>query len=104
MAVDAARVWFTPVLRDGDTVACDTCGKPLAMGEWPFCPHGFALVGLKQIGDEIDEVNENVGHEPVHFRSRSEKKRYLKEHGLQEFVRHVGAPGSDKSRHTVRWV
>jgi hypothetical protein len=87
---------------------CERCGKVLQLGEYPFCggrnSHGFPMAGLKQIGDEIDEWNENVGHEPVHFRSRQERKRYLKEHNLQEFVRHVGEPGSDKSKHTSRWI
>jgi hypothetical protein len=87
---------------------CERCGKVLQLGEYPFCggrnQHGFPMAGLKQIGDEIDEWNENVGHEPVHFTSRQERKRYLKEHGLQEFVRHVGEQGSDKSKHTTRWV
>lgn len=87
---------------------CEACGKLLQVGEWPFCGgrnnHGFPLQGLKQIGDEIDEWNENVGHEPVHFTSRSERKRYLKEKGLVEFVRHIGDPGSDKSTKTSRWV
>ena len=83
---------------------CEKCGQPLQIGEWPFCPHGMPLHGLKQLGDEIDEWNENVGPEPVHFTSRAERARYLKEHGLIEFVRHVGTPGSDKSPHTTRWV
>lgn len=91
----------------GDITAdgrCSKCGHLMVDGDYPFCPHGIPVQGLKQIGDEIDEINENVGHEPVHFRSRSEKKRYLKEHGLLEFVRHVGEPGSDKSSKTSRWV
>lgn len=87
---------------------CERCGKVLQLGEYPFCggrnAHGFPMTGLKQIGDEIDEWNENVGHEPVHFTSRQERKRYLKEHNLQEFVRHIGEQGSDKSKHTTRWV
>ncbi len=36
----------------------------------------------------------------------SEYRRHLKAHGLQEMVRHVGSPGSDKNaqRHTQRFV
>ena len=82
---------------------CEKCQKVLQIGEYPFCGgrnnHGFPVHGLKQIGDEIDEWNENVGHEPVHFTSRAERKRYLKEHGLVEFVRHV-----DGDQHVARWV
>lgn len=90
------------------TSSCTVCGLPLEIGQQGCIvtvrPHERPIAGLKQIGDEIDEVNENVAHEPVRFTSRSEKRRYLKEHGLMEFVRHVGEPGSDKSSKTVRWV
>lgn len=85
---------------------CDVCGLALAIGQFPCIttirPHGVGVPSV--IGDEIDEWNENVAHEPVHFTSRGEKRRYLAEHGLQEFVRHVGSPGSDKSPHTQRWI
>lgn len=87
-----------------DDIRCDRCDKVLVIGEHPFCPHGFPLKGLKQIGDEIDEWNENLGHEPIHFTSRIERKRVVKERGAQEFVRHVGTQGSDKSPHTTRWI
>ena len=91
-----------------DAITCTRCGKVLQVGEYPFCggrnAHGFPLTGLKQIGDEIDEWHEHLGHTPIHLTSRSEKKRLLKERGLQEFVRHIGAPGSDRSKHTTRWV
>jgi len=76
----------------------------MQVGEWPFCPHGFPEKPFGVIGDDIDEWNENVAHDPVHFTSRSERRRYLKEHNLIEFVRHVGEQGSDKSSKTSRWV
>ena len=83
-------------------MTCDKCSKDIQVGEWPFCPHGFGRNSVLQ--DTIDEWNENVSHAPVHFTSKQEKKRYLKEHGLYEFVRHVGNPGGDKSDKTSRWV
>lgn len=49
-------------------------------------------------------VIENLGHEPVTVYSHSERRRLMDERGLQEFVRHVGKPGSDRSAHTVRWI
>jgi hypothetical protein len=55
------------------------------------------------IGDEIDEWNENVGDTPVHFTSRIEKRRYLKEKGLEEFVRHMPRPDGKKPS-TTRWI
>lgn len=87
------------------TTTCEKCGKAdIQVGEWPFCPHGFPERALSVIGDEIDETHENLGHDAVHFSSKSEKRRYLKEHGLVEFVRHIGEQGSDKSSKTQRWV
>lgn len=56
------------------------------------------------VDDSLDEWNENVAHEPVHFSSKSEKRLYLKQHNLVEFVRHVGEQGSDRSKHTTRWI
>lgn len=47
---------------------------------------------------------ENLGHNPVTFYSRTEHEAYLKEHGFERRVRHVGEQGSDKSKHTVRWT
>ena len=47
---------------------------------------------------------ENYGHEPVTFYSHSERRAYMKAHGLQEMVRHVGVPGSDKSPYTTSWA
>lgn len=84
-----------------DETRCDTCNQVLQIGEWPWCPHGFGKSNV--IGDEIDEWNENVADQPVHFTSRQEKKRYLKEHGLYEFVRHVPRP-DDKKPSTTRWI
>lgn len=47
---------------------------------------------------------EHAGPEPRTVYSKSERKRYLKEMGVREKVRHVGMNGGDKSRHTQRWV
>lgn len=88
--------------------SCSVCGLPLELGEqgciYTVRPHARPIAGLKQIGDEIDETIENLSHEPIRFRSRSEKRAYMKATGQSEFVRHVGEPGSDKSRHTTRWI
>lgn len=84
---------------------CEKCGAVVDVGEWPWCPHG---VGGRYsvIPDDYgkDIVNEHMGHEPVVYRTRSERKRLMAERGLTEFVRHVGEQGSDKSPNTSRWV
>lgn len=83
---------------------CEKCGVTIQVGDWPWCPHERGVNNV--IDDTIlgGEVNENVAHEPVTFYSKSEKRRYLKEHGLREFVRHVGEQGSDKNPRTSRWI
>jgi hypothetical protein len=83
---------------------CERCGKILEVGDWPFCPHGRGYSNV--IPDEYasPQVLENVAHEPVTVHSRSERRRVLRAHGLQEFVRHVGVDGTDKSPHTSNWA
>lgn len=85
---------------------CEKCGKDLTVGEWPFCPHGFSIVGLSVVDDSIPggETVENLAPTPVTFHSKSEKRRYLREHGIREAVRHVGVAGSDHNPHTQRFV
>jgi hypothetical protein len=90
-------------MESKNKTCCDRCGKELVVGEWPWCPHGR---GVNNVVDDTilgGEVNENVSHEPVHFDSKSAKRRYLKEHGLQEFVRHVHRPDGKKPD-TTRWI
>lgn len=84
-------------------MTCPKCNAELAVGSWPWCPHERGRMGAQSDDIPGGETLENVGPEPVTFYSRSEKRRYLKEHGLIEFVRHVPVPGSDTSPHTTSW-
>jgi hypothetical protein len=81
------------------------------IGEWPSCPQCGAAVSKvwkgkfpSVVDDTIHETIENLGPTPVTFTSRSDKRTYLKMHGISEKVRHVGEAGSDKNRHTSRWI
>lgn len=58
------------------------------------------------VGDEFPggKTFYNLGHEPVTVYSKSELNREMAKRGLVPFVRHVGEQGSDKSKHTSRWV
>lgn len=85
-------------------MTCELCGGELVIGSWPFCKDGHAPAVANVIDDTIDEWNEMVAHEPVHYTSRTERRKDLDRRGLVEFVRHVGKPGSDKSDRTSRWV
>lgn len=94
---------------------CETCAKdedrfsPIGARNEQVCACGTPLTRVWSVpavqDDSLDEWNEHVAHEPVHFTSKRDKRLYLKQHGLMEFVRHVGLPGSDKNPgRTDRWV
>jgi hypothetical protein len=75
----------------------------LYVGSWPFCAGGHGRGQNNVADDTIDEWNEHVADQPVHFTSKSEKRRYLRENGLLEFVRHVPRPDGGKPD-TTRWI
>jgi hypothetical protein len=89
---------------------CDRCGATLLHGDWPFC-HGDPSAHAKPITGRGADVTwpggktfENLGSEPQTFYSPAEKARYMRNHGIEEFVRHQPVPGTDTSPHTSRWV
>jgi hypothetical protein len=87
---------------------CPACNEELVVGSWPFCRGGHAprTQLFNVISDSIPGgfVQENFGPTPEVFYSKKEMARRAKELGLVPFVRHVGEQGSDKSKHTSRWV
>ena len=89
-------------------MTCDRCYQPTSIGE-----HGLGLCPLEPRGRSaaVDAVTwpggrtfENLSDSPQTFYSPAEKARYLKTHRIEEFVRHVPVPGSDKSPHTTSWA
>lgn len=89
---------------------CLKCGRVLEIGDYPYCKgtpedHGAPITGR---GADVTwpggRTFENLGDQPVTFYSPAEKARYMKQHGLEEFVRHAPLPGTDTSPHTSRWV
>lgn len=62
-------------------IACESCGKQLEVGDWPFCPHGR---GLGMLGEFKPYVEPNLGPEPVLITSLAQKQRLLKAAGLEE--------------------
>jgi hypothetical protein len=90
--------------------------EPIAAPEVP-CPACGAPTGriwLSQassvIADEIPGgvlIHHGICHDdgsPRRFYSKSEMARTAAAKGLLNLVEHKGTRGSDKSRHTVRWV
>lgn len=82
-------------------VPCEGCGAPTER-VW--------LMGRANniIGDECDVWVKhglcNADGTPQHFTSKSAMALEAKKRGMVNHVEHIGARGSDKSRHTVRWT
>jgi hypothetical protein len=75
---------------------CEKCHLALTIGDWPYCPHGRAA--LVTVPDDIPGgvVVENYGPHPMRFDSHSERRRYMKQHGLRETERFAPLPGTDR--------
>lgn len=91
-------------MSETNTTTCPKCGETLHIGEYPFCPHGMSHQNV--ISDEYigGLTIENLAPTPITFYSKSEHRRYLKEHGIRQKVQHVGYDGTDKSPNTTRWI
>ena len=87
------------------TDTCTHCGETLHVGDWPYCPHGPVRNFTIQPDDfPGGRVFENIDRHPITVYSRSQLKRELDARGLKPMVRHIGENGTDKSKHTQRWV
>lgn len=77
------------------TVTCPSCGAVLQVGSWPWCPHGRGTAAVER--DEIPGgiTCENYGPNPVTFYSHSERRAYMKAHGLHEIEKFCPMPGTD---------
>lgn len=90
------------------TTTCEKCGKELVIGEFPFCPHGIGVGGV--VDDSIPGgilIKNGLCHAdgtPRRFDHKSDIKKAAKAAGLTNYVQHVPSQGSDKSRHTQRFV
>jgi len=78
---------------------CEKCGCDIPIGAWPFCPHGTSAT-YTNVRDDIPGgmVLENYGPEPVTVYSHSERRKLLKQRGLEEAAHHV--PGD---KHVRTW-
>lgn len=85
---------------DAPVVRCPVCNVPT---ERVWVQKASAI-----IGDEIDVTIRNglchADGTPRRFRSRAELKAAEKQAGMVNYVVHQPGRGSDKSKHTSRWV
>jgi hypothetical protein len=62
---------------------CDKCGEEFSIGDWPYCPHQPTT----HFGENPMEpyIDDQIGPDPVEFRTIGEKVRYMDAHGLVPF-------------------
>lgn len=77
-------------------MTCEVCGEALAIGSWPFCPHGRSHVAMHHDDIPGGMVLENLGPTPVTVYSHSERERIMKERGLELKEKWCPMPGTDK--------
>jgi hypothetical protein len=84
-------------------MTCERCLMDTATAE-----HGIGLCPFvaRSQANAVENVTwpggktfENLGHEPVTFYHRTEYDKYLRNHNLEPFVRHI-----DGSPHTRSWA
>lgn len=84
---------------------CTVCGLPIQVGDYPCItvarPHQRGWNSV--LSDECDIVQENGFHTPTRFTSKRELAQALSAKGLEQRVRHVTIPGTDKSPYTTDW-
>lgn len=91
-------------------MTCESCNKPIEIGDWPWCPHGKGTNNV--IGDDIPggiEIRHGICNpdgSPKKYYSKGEMNKEAKARGVTNIVEHVTDPrsGSDKSPFTTRWI
>lgn len=86
---------YEKIAANPDKVICTQCGHTLEIGDHPFCPHGASRGTIAR--DEIPGgiIVENYGPHPIRFDSHSERRAYMKAHGLSEREKFSPKPGTD---------
>lgn len=54
-------------------------------------------------GDALDYIDHNLGPDPIHITSKTQRRALMAATGRTEFIRHTPVPGTDKSPHTTDW-
>jgi hypothetical protein len=78
---------------------CETCGAAVAIGDFPFCPHGQTKAMI--VPDDVPGgfTVENAWREPRTFYSQSEYRKALDADGME--LRPKWVPGS---KHLTNWA
>lgn len=71
-------------------MTCEKCGATLAIGSFPFCPHGSGLTRVNS--DECDYIDHNLGPEPIRITSWSQRRALMDAQGLTDYQHDVPVP------------
>lgn len=95
-------------------MTCERCQHDIQVGDYPFCkgsPKDHIGGHYGVTGDDIPGGLEmknlfppNPDGSPKKFYSKSAVAQAAKALGYHNHVEHLGSKGSDKSKHTVRWI
>ena len=78
---------------------CATCGKPVEIGEWPWCPHGWPSIAV--IDDQLEggpRHFDTMGHDSPFISTKSEWRREIAARGLVHNDRYDAAHYARKKR------
>jgi hypothetical protein len=63
---------------------CETCGDEIAVGSWPFCPHGAPTLTLRPDSIPGGMLVENLGREAIRVDSSTEWRRAMQKAGVRQ--------------------
>ena len=85
-------------------MTCEKCGAVLEIGSYPFCKGGHARGTTRVNGDECDYVDHNLAEQPIRIRSWSERRRLMKERGLEDAPYIEPPPTFEGKAATSNWA
>jgi len=92
---------YNLLLKLGERPPCPECAEPTET-LWKSAS-GVSTDDIPG-GMEIRHGLCNEDGSPRRYYSKSEMAKEAKRRGLENRVRHVSAPGTDKAPHTTRWI
>lgn len=78
---------------------CDQCGQEIAIGDWPYCPHGRSQLAAHPDDVPGGFIVENGFEGPRRFDSHSAHERALAEAGYEIRAKWAGP----NDQHLTRW-
>ncbi len=75
-----------------NTVTCDRCGAEIAIGDFPFCPHGRSNLYIDDFPPYFDE---HILPEGATISSGHQRRQLMKRNNLDYLGKRLGEPGCE---------